>query len=102
MDPHPGFLKQIICLLPVRRLAFEEPQQRRAYSDDQRTGRFGIGLLVALHPAIQVDMGLLDPHLLSIRRRHVGSYGLVKHLLELSGKLAAQENCSAIKLRWRP
>jgi hypothetical protein len=88
MDPHPGFLKQIICLLPVRRLAFEEPQQRRAYSDDQRAGRFRIGLLVALHPAIQVDMGLPDPHLLTIRRRRVRSYGLVKHFLELSCKLA--------------
>ena len=33
----------------------------------------------AFHPAIQVDMGLLDPHLLTIRRRRVRSYALIKH-----------------------
>jgi hypothetical protein len=90
MDPHPSFLKQIICLLSVRGLAFEEPQQRGTYRDNQGTSRFRIGLLVALHPAIQFDMGLLHPHLSSIRNRDVGSYVLVKHFLELLGKIHAR------------
>src|SRR5258706_2135711 len=86
MNPQPRFLQQIISLFPVRHLALEESEQSRAKGANQSCRRFRIGLLVALHPAIEVAERLswynvlleTGPHLPMIRDSKTWSYGPLK------------------------
>src|SRR5579871_338517 len=58
MDAHPGFLQKIVSLFSAIPLAPKEPQQRRADGADQSPRRVRVGLLIAFHPAIQVEAPL--------------------------------------------
>jgi hypothetical protein len=87
MYPQPRFLQQVVSLSPARHLALEESKQSGAKSANQSCWRIWIGLLVALHPAVQVYKrlpwrhSLLEtrPHLHIIRGGNRRSYVLEVH-----------------------
>src|SRR5258706_123906 len=95
MYTQPRFLQQVVSLFPVRHLAPEESKQGGAKSANQSGRRVRIGLLVALHPAIQVckvlprydilfETGL---QLWIIRSSNPPSYALREHFFGNSRQL---------------
>lgn len=82
MDSHPGFLQQILCVLPAGKLSSEEAQQSRAQRCYELNGRGGIGLLISLHAGVKAAAGQRFRntfpsdgfHLRMIRSRQPGSY----------------------------
>ena len=103
MYPQPRFLEQVNSLFPAHHMRPEETKQSRAQGINQSCRRIRIGLLVALHPVIQVckrvpwsDFLLKTRlHLLTIRGGNLRSYALWQHFFKTPEKLEILDVCSS-------